>query len=59
MDKKLAEGNHINELDSACYISWSNCLVRTMSRLGFEPKKSNGSSKASLAILAELDDAPA
>jgi hypothetical protein len=54
LDKKIAAGHAFTEVDSNCYISWSNALVRTMARLGFEPKR-NG--KPSLdAILAEADD---
>jgi hypothetical protein len=54
MDVKLARGHQLTEIDSNCYLSWSNALIRTMARLGFEPKR-NG--KPSLdAILAEADD---
>jgi hypothetical protein len=56
MDKKLAQGHNLTEIDSNSYIAWSNALVRTMSRLGFEPKR-NGSARS--PVLAELDDDPA
>jgi hypothetical protein len=55
MDKKLADGHNLTEIDSNSYIAWSNALVRTMSRLGVEPK-SNGTARS--PILAELDDEP-
>ena len=51
MDKKLAQGHSLTEMDSNSYIAWSNALVRTMSRLGFEPKRSTR--KPLAAILAE------
>jgi hypothetical protein len=39
LDKKVAAGAAFTEIDNASYIAWSNCLIRTLSRLGLEPKR--------------------
>jgi len=53
LDKKILGGHEWTEYDNNSYLSWSNALVRTMSRLGFEPKKSNGSTPLG-KVLAEM-----
>jgi len=49
LDKKMVSGHNFTEIDSNSYIAWSNALVRTMSRLGFEPKTSRTSLEEILA----------
>jgi len=53
MDRKLAKGHDINECDSNSYISWTNALVRTMSRLGVTPPKRSTTRRPLSEILAE------
>jgi hypothetical protein len=55
LDKKMVQGHNFTEVDSNSYIAWTNALVRTMARLGFEPKR-RGYTKPSLqSILAEAE----
>ena len=42
LDRKMVAGHSFTEIDNNSYIAWTNALVRTMTRLGFEPKR-NGS----------------
>ena len=51
LDKKIADGANFTEIDSNSFIAWSNALVRTMSRLGFEAKRTTR--KPLSAILTE------
>ena len=52
LDKKITSGRDFTEIDNNSYIAWHNSLVRTLARLGVEPKPTT--SRPSLnAILAE------
>jgi hypothetical protein len=52
LDRKIADGKNFTQIDSNCYLAWNNSLVRTLARLGVEPK--SATSRPSLqSILAE------
>jgi hypothetical protein len=39
LDRKMMQGHSFTEIDNNSYIAWTNALVRTMTRLGFAPKR--------------------
>src|SRR5438105_1389891 len=55
LDRKIASGRDLTEIDSNTYLAWQNSLVRTLARLGLDPAKSNNSSSSPFnAVLEEL-----
>jgi hypothetical protein len=54
LDRKIAGGQNFTEIDSNTYLAWNNSLVRTLARLGIEPKQSNGYDRD--LVMAELEE---
>ena len=39
LDKKLLSGRDFTQIDSNVYLAWNNSLIRTLVKLGINPKR--------------------